>query len=410
MSETLETSFETSSLDSRFETSFETSFETLPGDVVDVIFAKMPLMHTAALDCVNVTCRQSVQRLKDGSRLKPRWKSQKAWETPRIKPGHYAPHWDGDLVIEPLQFHVEVRPGDDLLAKVGRCPSGGSVLLHPGTYLIETPLCLERDMIYLFGRGQATIVCRDYTCESDAIRARIELHLLLVDHVRKFLSADLITRIESLRAAVQPVLDAVRAKVSRARLACRAVVTDPDYQFLLEFDDLNDCVGDLLNGRFHEPHFKPADDFPLTYAPDESGTVFVRDEQKTRLSMGYLDGAAMAEEGLEDVVLAAIQQALDTGTFESLVALCDIDTIAVNEHFETLTSQLDEMATSLRSVGTDAATECLARVTQFSARIVPMRDAIQPKRVKIQEAADAKRMAAAAAAAAEQKPKRARRS
>lgn len=64
--------------------------------------------------------------------------------------------------IEPFHFAVEVRPGDDVRDAVNRCPTGCSVLFHPGSYSIPRrskrsgQLRLGRS-IRLFGRGRATL-------------------------------------------------------------------------------------------------------------------------------------------------------------------------------------------------------------------------------------------------------------
>ena len=78
----------------------------------------------------------------------------------------------GGLVLEPASgaFDVTVAPGEDLGAAVGRCPSGGSVLLLPGTH--EGQLKLGRDTrVHVFGRGLVTItppVCDVIDSQADS--------------------------------------------------------------------------------------------------------------------------------------------------------------------------------------------------------------------------------------------------
>ena len=51
-------------------------------------------------------------------------------------------------------FAVEVAPGASLQAAVDRCPSGGAILLRPGTHKGSV---IIRKEVHVFGRGEATI-------------------------------------------------------------------------------------------------------------------------------------------------------------------------------------------------------------------------------------------------------------
>ena len=234
----------------------------------------------------------------------------------------------------------------------------------------------------------------------------IELDLLLVDHVRKFLNAGLIARITTLRAAILPTFEAVRTKVASARLACHAIVTKPQFKFLLEFDDLNDQVIDLYNERYNvTPFYKSDCVYELTYTDDVSGTIFDVSEQETRLTLGYVDNVPMGDGEGDDGNLHAIQQAFDTGTHEALIALGSgtddvVSLVDIDDMMKTLTTQLTNMTCKLRSVGTDAASVCIERVAQYSARVVALRNAIHPKLMEIQEAVTATAAAATATATA----------
>ena len=60
-------------------------------------------------------------------------------------------------VLEPASgtFDVTVAPGEDVQAAVNACPSGGCVLLLPGTH--DGPLVPLSKEVHVFGRGRATL-------------------------------------------------------------------------------------------------------------------------------------------------------------------------------------------------------------------------------------------------------------
>lgn len=56
-------------------------------------------------------------------------------------------------------FDEEISPGDSLMDAIGRCPRGGSVLLRPGSYYLNTSNALQPfHEVHVFGRGAATLM------------------------------------------------------------------------------------------------------------------------------------------------------------------------------------------------------------------------------------------------------------
>ena len=76
----------------------------------------------------------------------------------------------GGHVLEPASgsFDVTVVPGANVQAAVDRCPSGGCVLLLPGTHAGPLRLLDHWKVVLVFGRGRATL----QTAAGDVVTSR----------------------------------------------------------------------------------------------------------------------------------------------------------------------------------------------------------------------------------------------